>query len=140
VTSSRSEIARSLLLEEAGRAGIETAEGAASGVLRVWARFAHRFGRLIGGGGIRALQDRSISVAAVRFTWLTPPPEGFGDDWQALRTAFESRTVTEGVAGFEEVVAALVALLGRFIGDALVGHLLHEMWPGVFPGDPKEPM
>jgi hypothetical protein len=33
---------------------------------------------------------------------------------------------------------ALITLLGRLIGDALVGRVLHELWPQVFPPIAKE--
>ncbi len=110
-----------------------SSETLATAVQRVWIQLADRFARLIGHGGIRTLQERSVSVVAVRRTWMSTPDEGFGADWTGLRTAFEGRAVMEAVEGFEELVAALLALLARFIGDALVGALLHEMWPGVFP-------
>jgi len=44
----------------------------------------------------------------------------------------ESQDPETGRAGFVDLLATLVALLERLIGDALVAGLLREVWPELF--------
>jgi hypothetical protein len=40
---------------------------------------------------------------------------------------------------FADLLSTFIELLGRLVGDALVAHLLHELWPELFPFPAKGP-
>jgi len=130
--------ARALLLSVGGSEATSSSERIALAIEQVWVQLAHHFGRLIGAGGIQALQDRSVSVAAKRLPWLSVPLHGSEVAAWSLVTVFERRPATEAVAELAHVMDSLLTLLGRLIGDALVETILHEMWPDVFPRRAKE--
>ena len=71
-------------------------------------------------------------MSAVRVPWLAPAEAILGQ-------VIAAQPILEAVAAVAVLVPTLTTLLARFIGDALVGHVLHEMWPDVFPSREKEP-
>ena len=129
-----SETVRALLLAEGGEDATSSPARVASAAQQVWARIAQRFGMLIGEDGMRAVQNRSVAIAAARVPWLAASA-GAG---ASLQTSLEAQSVADALAGFAELLASLVALLGRFIGPGLVGRVMSDLWPGVFSRDEKE--
>lgn len=108
---------------------VDSPANIAAAVDQVWTKLRVHFTRLIGDAGVQAVLDRTISLARMRSAWLAP------DD---LRSAFEHQSVEVGVTGFAELLWTFIGLLGRFIGHPLVGRLLREVWPDVFPSVLKE--
>jgi hypothetical protein len=97
--------------------------------------------QLIGEAGVRALLARSAALASATFPWLAgtipsvPPP---GEPLAALRAAMadqDPRAISDGLG---RLLSNFVELFGRLIGERLVAHLLHDVWPEVFPQVPKE--
>jgi hypothetical protein len=128
-----------LLLVTVGGADVTATPAQLAGAIdQVWTELQTHFGNLIGAAGMRALQDRSVSIAAERLPWLAVPRQGSGVATWSLRTVFERRPPSEAIAEFSHVMASLITLVGRLIGDAMVGRVLHEIWPEVFPRIAKE--
>ncbi len=128
------ETVRALLVAQAGAEAISSSARVAAAADQLWTRLAQRFGMLLGDAGIRAVQTRSLAIAVGRVPWLaTAAVTG-----EALRTALAAQTTADALAGFAELIASLVALLGRFIGPALVRRVLHDLWPSVLERDEKE--
>jgi hypothetical protein len=128
-----------LLLVTIGGADVTSTPAQIAGAIdQVWTELLAHFGNLLGAAGMRALQDRSISIASERLPWLAVPRQGSGVVTWSLRTVFERRPPSEAVAEFAHLMASLITLVGRLIGDAMVGRVLHEMWPEVFPRVAKE--
>jgi hypothetical protein len=123
--SDQTDIARALLRAEGG---VDSPANVAAAVAQVWTKLRAHFTRLIGDAGIQAVLDRTVSLASMRSAWLAP--EGLA--------GFAHQSVEGGVTGFSELLWTFVGLLGRFIGHQLVGRLLHEVWPDVFPSVLKE--
>jgi hypothetical protein len=97
--------------------------------------------QLVGETGVRALLARSVALSSETFPWLagTISIVRPGDSpWASLRAAMEKqdpRTISEG---FCVLLSTFVGLLGRLIGEPLVAHLLHDVWPEAFPYAVKE--
>ncbi len=133
------DLARALLLAEPGpQAAADDAASIAAGVERVWTKLDSHFKRLVGDAGIRALLDRTVVISRGRVPWLVPCEPGTVDGAGHLRALFERQTPEAGLEGAGVLVTEFVALVGRFIGPALVGRLLHELWPDVFASASKE--
>ena len=128
------ETARAVLVAEGGADAASSPARIASTAQQVWARIAQRFGMLIGEAGMRAVQNRSVAIASGRVPWLAASAVA----GVSLQTSLETQSVADALAGFAELLASLVALLGRFIGAGLVERVLHDLWPGVFSRDEKE--
>ena len=123
-------LGHALLLAEAGPAGgFESSALVATSVERVWTKLESHFKQLIGDAGIRAVLDRTVMITSARVAWLVPPPPGVVGGAAYLRSLLEQQAPDAGVAAGAELLTEFVALLGRFIGDALVRRLLHELWP-----------
>jgi len=54
-----------------------------------------------------------------------------------LRAAMEVQDPHTARDAFVDLLTTFIDLLGRLIGDALVGQLLHELWPQLFPSSAK---
>lgn len=93
------------------------------------------FGRLVGTLGVSTLLARSAVLASARFPWLantisrTAPAD---PSWSALSAALARQDPQAAAEGFAELVMRFVGLLSRMIGEGLVAHLLHEVWPELY--------
>jgi hypothetical protein len=98
---------------------------------------AAHLARLLGTSGVQLLLKRSIAQAAARFEWLAP--RGSVDSaTSTLRVAMEAQEPEVTAEAFVAVLAALVGLLERLIGEGLVERLLGEVWPDVFTHAAKD--
>jgi hypothetical protein len=93
--------------------------------------------QLVGEMGVRAVFARSVADARSTYPWLavttpTDPP------WVSLRGAMERQDPSASRDAFVGLLSTFIELLARLIGDGLVGRLLHDVWPEVFPQVPKE--
>jgi hypothetical protein len=130
MSSEPSTVARALLTADSGADATTSSARAAAAVEQVWGKLGTHFARLIGDAGIQAVLARSVTIVRVRAPWI--------DGTSSLRSAFEAQSVETCVEAFGDLFTTFTALLGRFIGDALVMRLLSEVWPTVFPSVPKE--
>lgn len=113
----------------------------AARAMQAFDALATHLAQLIGELAVRALLARSVALSRAELPWLAgtisivQPPD---DPWSALRAAIEGRDARTVIEGFTMLLSTFVGLLGRLIGDELVGHLLRDVWPEVFPAAAKE--
>lgn len=112
------------------------AAGAASACEKLSAHLA----RIVGEAGIRALFDRSLTAARGEFPWLPSlAASSFEGRWSQLAAALAGQSPAASLEAAASVVATLVELLGRLIGEELTLRLLRELSPeGQPPGTFKE--
>ena len=95
--------------------------------------------RLMGDLGMRALFERSLYLAGSSFECLRGTAIGQVEGpYEALRVCLEREAPDVALAAATHVLKTFIELLERFIGEALVANLLHEVWPTVFPMAVKE--
>src|SRR4029079_16771552 len=101
-------------------------------------QLSQHLARIIGETGVRTLLVRSIVLTSARFPWLASASAASADSlWGALRVAMSHQdpdTASEALVG---LLSTFIDLLGRLIGDALLAHLLHVLWPELFPPSTK---
>lgn len=100
-------------------------------------RFAHHVSRLLGETGVRTMLKRSVALASAELPWLGGALSN-PDHAAALQAVFEQQEPEAITDAFVAILSAFVDLLDRLIGTALVGRLLHEVWPVVFAHAPKD--
>lgn len=135
--------ARKLLAHEIGDA--RTPEDVAAAATRACRKIADHFARLVGKAGVRALFERSVTLTAKSVPWLadamrapaSSADERSEDEWASLRAALEAQKPKQAIETMVVLLATLLQLIARFIGNELVLSLLGELWPGVFPKDEK---
>lgn len=132
------ETARRLLVTVAGADAVGSAPSIGAAARVLWSQLAERFARLIGDAGIRTLQERTWIECTATLPWLVIESPG-ARDGPTLGVVLATRPPAEALAGVAALVTSLITLLARFIGGALVGHVLHELWSDVFPAVAKEP-
>ena len=122
--------ARMLVAAEVGE--VVSAADLAAGAERACEKLHRHLSRVIGDVGMRALFSRSLSLSAIAFPWL-PAPEGVQVDapWRHLCTQLETQSVATGLEASVNVIATLIGLVARFIGDGLTLRLLGEVWPAI---------
>jgi hypothetical protein len=110
-------------------------------------QLSRHLARLLGDLGTRALFTRSLVLTRARFPWIANAvgaAESRPDEspWTPLRASLELQDPDTAVEAYADFLSTFVQLLGKLIGDQLVSHLLHEVWPRVFPRAvaAKEPM
>ena len=113
----------------------------AARVVQAVEQLTQHLAQLVGETGVRALLARSVALSSATFPWLAgsvPIVRPADSPWASLRAAMENqdpRTISEA---FSELLSTFVGLLERLIGDRVVAHLLHDVWPEVFPHAVKE--
>ncbi|MBC8073480.1 MAG: hypothetical protein IAG13_34485 [Deltaproteobacteria bacterium] len=117
----------------------EVSEGAAvddvaTAAVQAFDKLTHHFSRLVGASGMRMLLARAVASVRPTYPWLprelTTPADA---PWADLRTALAEQAPEVAAQAFAALWSDVVGLLGRFIGDRLVGRLLRELWPQIFP-------
>jgi hypothetical protein len=120
-------------------AGDPASRAAADGV-QTCEQLSQYLARIIGEIGVRTLLVRSTVLTSARFPWLAsaiPSVASADSPWAALRVAMSHQdpdTASEALVG---LLSTFIDLLGRLIGDALLAHLLHVLWPELFPPPTK---
>jgi hypothetical protein len=122
--------ARTLVAAEVGE--VVTAAQLAVGAERACEKLHRHLSRVLGDDGVRALFSRSLALTTIAFPWL-PAPEGVHVDapWRHLCTQLETQPVATGLEATVQVIATLIGLVARFIGDGLTLRLLGEVWPAI---------
>lgn len=113
-----------------------SSEQLASGAANACERLAQHLSRLLGETGVRMLVKRSIVLASAAYPWLAAAAAS--EDASDLRGAMvqqDPRSITDA---FVAILAGLVGLLERLIGEPLVERLLDEVWPGIFVETEKD--
>ena len=135
-----SSLAREILTFEMGPSVPTTSAQVAVGAVEVWGKLARHFSRLLGEQGMRTLLDRSVDLTSRTFPWFASVRSTMDADAAMieLRGCLEQRDVQDATDGFVGLVGALIALLERCIGNALVARLLREVWPQIASLEAKE--
>ena len=130
--------ARALIANEVGEPA--TSDAVAAGAARACEKVCLHLARIVGTTGIRALFDRSWTASRSEFPWLPSVDGGsFEGRLSQLAGALTGQPPSEALEAAASLVATLVELLGRFIGDELTLRLLQELLPdGAPPGTFKE--
>jgi hypothetical protein len=129
------------LLTGAGGDGDDAASKVAARAVEAVERLTQHLAELVGETGVRAVLARSVALSAAAFPWLATtipiirPPDAA---WESLRAAMAKQDPRRIREAFGVLLSTFVGLLGRLIGDGLVAHLLHDIWPEVFPSAVKE--
>ena len=128
IKSSLQVTARRVLDREATHA---TTEQPALAAGRACEKLALHFANLVGSAGIQALFDRSIALARFEHPWLAVAAAPTESRWTRLQTCLDAQGPAVANDAAVDLVATLLALIGRFIGDELVTQLLNEIYPDV---------
>lgn len=131
-------MARALVEHEVGDR--RTAQAVAAGAVSACEKLCLHLARIVGETGIRALFDRSLTLSRSEFPWL-PAAGGasFAARWTELASALAGQPPAAALEAAVSVVATLIGLVGRFVGDDLTSRLLLELWPeGAPAGSSKE--
>lgn len=110
--------------------------------VRACEELAAHLSLVVGPAGVRALFDRSVVLSGNQYPCLVAVPTRSPEaPWSALRGCFESQAPEVALDVSVALISTFIGLLGRFIGEALVERLLHELWPDAFPSSAttKEP-
>jgi hypothetical protein len=131
-------MARALIAHEVGEP--RTSDAVAAGAASACEKLCVHLARIVGETGIRALFDRSLAMSMSEFPWL-PAPGGasFAARWTELARSLAGQPPAAALEGAVSVLATLIGLVGRFIGDDLTRRLLQELEPeGTRAGPSKE--
>ena len=134
--------ARKLLsLEGAPGATAASSAEIAARAVKSWEKLSEHFAKLIGDTGVRTLLNRCVSIASAKFPCLATArasSTSTESPWSGLHDCLARQDPEYAIEAFTGLFATFVELLGRFIGEALVAHILHEIWPRIFPMSIKE--
>ena len=136
-----SSLALEILTFEMGQSMPATSAQVAVGATEVWGKLARHFSRLLGERGMRTLLHRSVNLTTRTFPWFASVSSTIVNADAAvieLRDCLEQRDAQEAADGFVGLVGALIALLQRCIGHALVARLLREVWPQMVSSEVQE--
>ena len=120
-------LARQLLLQEAGGNLEEMVHGAESACSKLCFHLA----RLIGIVGFVALLSRALVLAQAEVPWLRAvqvKPDGV---LEGLRETPATQDRDEAEEGYVVLLAQFIGLLVLFIGETLTTRFIHEIWPEV---------
>jgi hypothetical protein len=87
----------------------------------------------MGPAGLQALIGRAIQITARDYPWLTAVKPGTAADCplSGLTEAAEKVGVDEAMEGYASLLASVVSLLIRFIGEDLTLRFVRHAWPKV---------
>jgi hypothetical protein len=123
-SSPATEAARGLWARTAGDTSAPQEVAAAAD--RMCTQLRTGLGRWIGTDGYRALLDRALGLTRAEH----PPLGGFsclGGDEPLSTTAVRAYGVVQVAGGMVALVAALIELLGRIIGEEMAVHLVEQI-------------
>lgn len=120
-----------------------TPEDVAAAAVRACQKIAGHFARLVGDAAMLALLERSLTLCAKTQPCLAsakrdPASSGEPPMWARLRVCLAGQEPQQTIETTVVLLATLLQLIARFIGDALVLSLLGELWPDVFLKSKKE--
>jgi hypothetical protein len=92
---------------------------------RLGSQLRSGLGRWIGADGYRALLDRALALVRAEHPALGGL-SCLGEDNPATTAAAQAYGAREVAAGVVALVAALIELLGRIIGDEMASHLVEQ--------------
>lgn len=103
-------------------------------------QLSQHLARIIGETGVRTLLVRSIVLTSARFPWLASASASAASadsPWAVLRMTMSHQDPDAASEALVGLLSTFIDLLGRLIGDALLAHLLHVLWPELFPPTTK---
>src|SRR5688572_17299990 len=103
-----------------------SSERIAAGVAKVCEKISGQLSPLIGSAGFQALLSRSLKLATATHPWLA-------SDQAGLRASLERQEAASAIEASSLVLANLIELLTKLVGEGLTRRLLQEVWPEVFP-------
>jgi hypothetical protein len=124
-----------LLWSRAASGDIDSAEEVAAVTERTCIQLRAGLGRWIGAMGYRALLDRALALARVEHPALAGLSCHGGDE-EAIAAAVRTHGASDVAAGMVALVAGLVELLGRIIGEEMADRLVEQT--GVQPGSGRK--
>jgi hypothetical protein len=122
-SASASDAARRLWASAAGDASAP--EDVAAAAARLCAQLSAGLGRWIGGEGYRALLDRSLALARAEHPALGSLSCDRGDQ-PVTPAAVRSHGAAEVAAGMVALVATLIEVLGRMVGEEMAVRLVEQ--------------
>jgi hypothetical protein len=129
LTPSLVRAAEVLLAHEAGEA-TGSADGAAVAI-RACDKLHRHLARIVGDEGIRALIGRTLSVGRLTYP-SAPRSDGVSVDVGATVGAYlEAQPPDLASEASVHLIATLIGLVAKFIGDGLTLRLLRELWPEI---------
>jgi hypothetical protein len=123
-STTAAEAARRLWERAAG--DTNTPEGIAAAAERTSAELRAGLARWIGAEGYRTLLDRALVLVRPEHPALGGLPD-FGGDGVAATAAVRAHGAREVAAGLEALVATVIELLGRIIGEEMAVRLVEEI-------------
>ncbi|HKV74129.1 MAG TPA: hypothetical protein VJN95_06395 [Gemmatimonadales bacterium] len=118
------EAARRLWVRASG--GGTEPEVVAAALERLCGGLSEALGRWIGSEGYHALLDRALALARLEHPVLRGL-SALGGEEGAVMAEVRSHGAEEVVAGLVALVATLIGLLGRIIGEDLAAHLVEQI-------------
>ena len=122
--STATDAARCLWARAAGDA--RAPEEIAAAAERMCTQLREGLGRWIGAGGYRALLDRALGLVRAEHPALAGI-SCLGEDEQVITAAVRMHGAGEVAAGLVALVAALIELLGRIIGEEMAVRLVEQI-------------
>lgn len=131
-----------LLIRADGDPG--TSEEIAQRGVGAFEKLAGHLARSVGTNGSLTVFRRAVALAAAKFPWLPFARINAGErseptPFESLRIVLAAEPPAVAMEACIVILSSYTNLLGRLIGDELVGRLLHEAWPTIFWQDKKEP-
>jgi hypothetical protein len=116
-----------------------SAEERASAAAIVCEELCEHLARVVGRGGVRALFERSVTLAQGEFPWLAGVVQRSEEPlWDRLRDALAREPPDVALEATARLLTTFVERLGRMIGEDLVLRLLREVWSDAVPAAPKK--
>jgi hypothetical protein len=117
-----------VLTQKSGGAKDATAIAEAS--INTWSEVTILLAPIIGGGGVDALFNRSLTIAARAYPWLSPAKGSDDCDTPVdrLRTNLETRDANSALEASAVIMVIFYQMLETFIGELLAERLLGSIW------------
>jgi hypothetical protein len=127
------QLARRLLTYEAGAS--PGMEGPAVAAEQACETLRLHLSKLVGQAGFHALMLRALTLTKAEFSWLEGVQADTEGSLKGLQEAAGRRDAAEATEGSAAVLAHLLGLLVRLIGEALTLRLVRDAWPELPLGD-----
>jgi hypothetical protein len=122
--------------------GAKDATSIAEASINTWREVTIRLAPIIGGGGVDALFNRSLTIAARAHPWLSHA-KGSNDcatPADRFRTNLETRDASSALEASAVVMGVFYQMLETLIGELLTERLLGSIWGHSDKSVQKEPL
>lgn len=114
---------------------MRSAPALAAATERVCIKLRDELTGLIGGGGVRALAGRALSLAQRGHPRLTKVEIGSATCFEGLAAALEGSSADEVEAAGTAMIENFLGLLVSLMGEDLALRPVHKLWPAAIHGD-----